>query len=270
MKRGPRFVCSAILATLAVVAGSARAEDDPQAAASKAPVTASVALPPAAIVPEVSPGRAPTREYLGVEALFGGSTRLGTPADGGAVTSSSGLALHGGLHYGWSRKWSLGLALDSAALGTSERRSSALAFATDTRRLTLLGLESRVHPLRWEGGRLFLGLFVGLGWETAKQIAAVDATSGAGTAFRSSTCSGRGDPSLALGLTGGFDYELGHDVSLLGRAMAATARLSDEPVEASERCLLPSGGSANMLSAQLGISVRFDLAGASAPAKGHE
>ena len=32
MKRGPRFVCSAILATLTVVAGSARAEDDPQAA----------------------------------------------------------------------------------------------------------------------------------------------------------------------------------------------------------------------------------------------
>jgi hypothetical protein len=180
------------------------------------------------------------------------------------MSGRSGLALHAGAHYaygGWNRKGSLGVVFDSAALGTSDRTGRSVQIATDSRRLQMIGLEGRVFPVRWETGRLFLGMFVGAAWETSRQIAAVDNVSGTAAAIRRTRCSGRGDPSVALGLTGGLDFELGKNVSFLARGELAAARLPDQPIDASENCVLPTGGSANIVSALLGISVRFDLLG---------
>lgn len=266
MKSLRPLVCSALFATVSVAGRAAYADEPDEDEAKKPRVTSSIAIaqPPPVVVPS-STEKAFAREYLGVEGLVGGSLALTDPADGGRVSSAGGIATHAGAHFALSRRYSLGLSFDSSALGTSERQGSSVQVASDSRRLWLLGLEGRVFPVRWSNGRLFLGIFAGLAWESARQIAAVDATSGTGTAIVSTTCSGRGDPSFGLGLSGGFDYELGNDVSLLGRALLAGARLPDEPVEAGGRCYVPSGGSPNMLSAQLGISVRFDLSGAAAP-----
>ncbi len=266
MKTLRLLVCSALVATVSVAGRAAYAdEQEEQDEAKKPRVTSSIAIvqPPPVVVP---PREKPfAREYLGVEGLVGGSLVLTEPADGGRMSSSGGMAYHAGAHFALSRRHSLGLSFDSAALGTSERQGSSVQVASDTRRLWLLGLEGRVFPVRWSNGRLFLGIFAGLAWESARQIAAIDGTSGTATAVAATTCTGRGDASFGLGLSGGFDYELGNDVSLLGRALLAGARLPDEPVESGGRCYLPSGGSPNMLSAQLGISVRFDLSGAAAP-----
>lgn len=193
------------------------------------------------------------------------STRLGDPADGGVMSGRSGFAGHVGVHYAygnWDRKGSLGLVFDSASLGTSERAGRSVQFASDSRRLQMIGLEGRVFPVRWATGRLFLGLFVGAAWETSRQTAAIDFTTGTASAVRTTRCKGRGDPGLALGLTAGLDYELGSNVSLLARGEAAAATLPEAPIDASETCVLPSGGSPNIISALLGISVRFDLLGA--------
>lgn len=269
MKRARVLACTALLVAIPAAGTNARAADDDDEQ-KKPRVTSSIAItaPPAQAE---APARRPyAHEYLGIEGLVGGSTALSEPADGGRVSSPGGLAYHAGLHFALSRRHSVGLSFDSSALATSERQGTSVQVASDTRRLWLAGLEGRVFPVRWSGGRLFLGIFAGLAWESARQISAIDATSGAGTAIVASTCSGRGDASFGLGLTGGFDYELGSNVSLLGRALLAGARLPDEPVEAGGRCYVPSGGSPNMLSAQLGISVRFDLSGASGPAKGTE
>lgn len=268
MQRLRALVCCASFATLVVAGRDARAEDE-EDEAKKPRVTSSIAIatpPPQVVAPKERPF---AREYLGVEGLIGGSTALTDPADGGRVSSPGGIAYHAGAHFALSRRYSLGLSFDSSALGTSERQGSSVQVASDTRRLWMLGLEGRVFPVRWSNGRLFLGMFAGVAWESARQTAAVD-QSGTATAIVTTTCSGRGDPSFGLGLSGGFDIELGNDVSLLGRALLAGARLPDEPVEAGGRCYVPSGGSPNMLSAQLGISVRFDLSGAAGPSKGPE
>jgi hypothetical protein len=235
----------------------------PQPTSSTATVTGSIALPPDTHE-ETPPKAPPAQEYVGLEGLLGVSSRLGDPADGGVLSSRSGFAAHAGVHYaygGWKRKGSLGLVFDSAALGTSDRTGRTVQIASDSRRLQMVGLEGRVFPVRWETGRLFLGMFVGAAWETSRQIAAVDGTSGTGSAVRTTRCSGRGDPSFALGLTGGLDFELGSNVSLLARGELAAARLPDQPIDASETCVLPTGGSPNIVSALLGISVRFDLLG---------
>lgn len=269
MKRARYLACTAVSVALSAAGADARAADD-EGDQKKPRVTSSIAIATPPLAVEVPPQKAFAREYLGVEGLIGGSTALSEPADGGRVSSPGGLSYHGGLHFALTRRHSVGLSIDSSALATSERQGTSVQVASDTRRLWLAGLEGRVFPVRWSGGRLFLGIFAGLAWESARQTAVVDATSGTGTAVVTTTCSGRGDASFGLGLTGGFDFELGNDVSLLGRGLVAGARLPDQPVEAGGRCYVPSGGSPNMLAAQLGISVRFDLSGANAPTKGTE
>ena len=252
------MLAASLACTAPARAADSGASDEP---ATPAPVVASLAVASPPIPPETPPVPKPTPEYLGVEAGLGGSARLGEPSDGGRPSSAGGLAYHAGIHYGWSRRSSLGLSFDSASLGTSDRQGSSVQLASDTRRLNVLALEARVHAVRWDHGRLFLGLLAGLGWETAHQIAAVDGATGTASAVRATRCSGRSDPSMALGVTGGVDLELGRDVALVGRGQLVAARLPDEPVEASENCIIPSGGSANMFSATLGLQLRFDFSG---------
>lgn len=234
-----------------------------------APAPTPVAPPPAPPASTSAPAKAPpaappgpekpAEHTFSPEATIGAAFRLGSPASGATVTERQGVAYRLGLFWGMSRSWAAGIQYDRAGAGADTIRYADTVTSDKTERgIHSVLAELRAYPLRWNDGRVYLGLLFGFSHEYASHSATYNANP-IQPEFRTARCSGAGSSSLAIGAGLGGDYELGGGFAFTGRVSFLGHRLTDGAIESEGSPCLRGAGTTSVVAAQAGFRYAIDL-----------
>jgi hypothetical protein len=189
---------------------------------------------------------------LGVEAMFRGGSRIGSPSVSADTEEKAGLGWDLGASFRIARAFSLGLSLRRSDLGSISSTSGASSVNADYSSTALL-LGARVYPFRWSSAEIFLGLHAGLAWQ------AVEANG-----LRPSVnlepsevyeCQDSAGPGFALGAELGGALRLTRAFWLLGNVSGDGYGLTSEPIGNCVNGL----GTITTVSVGVGLLYAFDL-----------
>ncbi len=189
---------------------------------------------------------------LGIEAMFRGGSRIGSPSVAADTEEKAGLGFDLGAWFRLARAFSLGLSLRRSDLGNISSTSGASSVNAGYAS-TALQLGARVYPFRWSSAEIFLGLHAGLAWQD------VDANG-----LRPSVnleppqvyeCSDSAGPGFALGAELGGALRLTRAFWLLGNVSGDGYGLTSEPIGNCVNGL----GTITTISVGIGVLYAFDL-----------
>lgn len=207
------------------------------------------------------PSERTLRLSLAPEVLVGGTVRLGSSHTGYEFDERYAVSFQGGVYLGIGPWVDLGLYALHTGIGVEAEKGYNNLSGVDTRRTLNAGMfEARVNPLRSDWARLFLGVNLGLGWQSvdhsgnpnAGQSGQVDLTS-------PRRCDATDGPSLGLGGSIGGDFDVGSGWEFLARGSMTVFRFSSDPVENDGVACTSGAGSTTVAQLQLGFRYRFDL-----------
>lgn len=157
--------------------------------------------------------------------------------------------------------WAFGLEFERAGLGrgTTTAGLNSVSVEYDA---TSLWLGGRVFPYRTERTEVFLGLRVGVGWQSLDANGTREQwpTTASPTTF---SCSVTDAPSLGLGAYLGGAYRLGQNLSLVARVDGTARRTSGDVIDG----CAPGAGSIVGLNVGGGLFYAFDLGKSASLAK---
>jgi hypothetical protein len=158
-----------------------------------------------------------------------------------------------GGYFALSSVWAIGLELERVGLGRGSSTSGLNSVSVEYD-ATSIWLGGRVFPYRTERAEVFLGLRLGLGWQSfdANGIREQLPTTGSPETF---SCSGTGAPGASLGAYLGGAYRLGTNLSLVARVDGTARRLSGDVIGG----CAPGAGSITGLNVGGGLFYSFDL-----------
>jgi opacity protein-like surface antigen len=169
-------------------------------------------------------------------------------------TRDQGLIAGFGLDLFFSQRVSLGLHYEHVELSAEDSGLTPTGTVHITRRLDDLWLGARMYPIQVDGFGAFLGLGVGLVWQTASVGASVWRSEDPGNAVPL-RCTGHGPPNVALRGEIGADANVTDDVHFVGGLGFESYRLSDGLLD---QCV-PGAGSAVALSLRAGLAYAIGL-----------
>jgi hypothetical protein len=158
-----------------------------------------------------------------------------------------------GGYFALSSVWAVGLELERTGLGRGSSTSGLNSVSVEYD-ATSVWLGGRVFPYRTERAEVFLGLRLGLGWQSfdANGIREQLPTTSSPETF---SCSATGSPGASLGAYLGGAYRLGTNLSLVARVDGSARRFSGDVVGA----CAPGTGSITGLNVGGGLFYSFDL-----------
>ncbi len=158
-----------------------------------------------------------------------------------------------GGYFALSSAWAVGLELERAGLGRGSSTNGLNSVSVEYD-VTSLWLGGRVFPYRTERTEIFLGLRLGVGWQSfdANGIREQLPTTGSPETF---SCSGTGGPGPSLGAYLGGAYRLSTNLSLVARADGIARKLDGDVIG---NCA-SGAGSITGLNVGGGLFYSFDL-----------
>ena len=207
------------------------------------------------------PSERTLRLSLAPEVLLGGSVRIGDSATGYAFDERYSVNFQGGLYLGIGPWVDVGAYYLHSGLGTEAVTGTGNLSGIDSRRtLDAAMLEARVNPLRSDWARLFLGVNLGLGWQSVDHRGTPNqGDSGLVDLTVKTKCDATDGPSLGLGGSLGGDFDVGAGWEFLARGSMTVFRFSSDPVKNDGVACTAGAGSSTMAQIQLGFRYRFDL-----------
>lgn len=236
----------------------------PTASAPATPATPAAPAKPAAGPKGAAAPGAP-EHTAGIEVAVGDAYRLNDSVTGLPFDARHALGLHLGGFWAPSRSLSLGMTYNRLGLGSeyiTEREASSTG--TTTRRLDALMLDLRLFPLRGKSARLFVGLLGSFGVESVERQGTIVDRANVAPTISTFRCKASGGAGFGLGASLGADVDLGDYAAFIVRGSVMSHRLPSEALFDKRDFCAWGGGSTDIVEAQVGFQLRFDIASVAA------
>ena len=228
------------------------------------------APPPAPMAPAPPPAdsgvaeeeeKPPPEMTLGIEVNAGFNAQLGdtnnTLDREEPVDATYGV----GVWFSPQRIFSVGLSYQRIGLGGEETPPNVGSSLSIQRDVDSLWLGGRAYPYRSDDWGIYIGLQLGLSWQSLTANGTRSSDVQAVTPDPIFACEASDGPSFALGGSAGIDVQMSRSASFIAQFDGNGHRLTSDQLDNS--CPAPGAGSRTNLGGRLGFIYRFDLGGSS-------